>query len=148
MGLTWQRTGGSRMAGRILGWLLICDPPEQSAAELAEALQASAGSISTHTRQLIGMRLVEKVARRGERRAWFRIASDAWVGALRSQVAEVTYQRLLAERGLTAIANDPPERRARLEELHHLYSWFEEAYPRFIEGYVEHRRRKAGKDGP
>ncbi|WP_460527165.1 hypothetical protein [Flindersiella endophytica] len=37
-----------RMPGRILGWLLVCDPPHQSAEELAAALQVSSGSISVH----------------------------------------------------------------------------------------------------
>ena len=148
MGLTWERSGGARMAGRILGWLLICDPPEQSAADLAEALHASAGSISTHIRQLIGLRLVEKVARRGDRRSWYRLAPDAWVGTMRSTVTEVALMRALAERGLAAVADAPPERSARLTELHDFYAWFEEAFPRFIEGYVAHRRRDAGSEDP
>ena len=38
--------GMTPMAGRMRGWLLICDPPEQTAAELADALQASRGAIS------------------------------------------------------------------------------------------------------
>ena len=33
--------GMTPMAGRMWGWLLLCDPPEQTAAEIAEALQAS-----------------------------------------------------------------------------------------------------------
>ena len=28
------------IAGRVLGWLMICDPPEQSAAQIAEAIGA------------------------------------------------------------------------------------------------------------
>ena len=32
------------IAGRILGWLMICDPPEQSAGEIAEAIGASRAS--------------------------------------------------------------------------------------------------------
>jgi DNA-binding transcriptional regulator GbsR (MarR family) len=47
-----------RMLGRVLGWLLVCDPPEQSAAELAERLQASKGSISTATRLLLRMGMI------------------------------------------------------------------------------------------
>jgi hypothetical protein len=35
------------IAGRILGWLMICDPPEQSAAERAEAIGASRASLTT-----------------------------------------------------------------------------------------------------
>ena len=40
------------MAGRMWGWLLICEPPEQTAAEIAEALQASRGAISGTARIL------------------------------------------------------------------------------------------------
>ena len=40
------------MAGRMWGWLLICDPPEQTAADIAEALQASRGAISGTARIL------------------------------------------------------------------------------------------------
>ena len=36
------------MAGRMWGWLLICEPPEQTAADLAEALQASRGRDQRH----------------------------------------------------------------------------------------------------
>jgi len=38
MAYLWEKSGGQRMTGRILGWLLICDPPEQSAGEIAEAI--------------------------------------------------------------------------------------------------------------
>ena len=31
--------GMTPMAGRMWGWLLLCDPPEQTAAQIAEALQ-------------------------------------------------------------------------------------------------------------
>ena len=44
--------GMTPMAGRMWGWLLICEPPEQTAAEIAEALQASRGAISGTARIL------------------------------------------------------------------------------------------------
>src|ERR1035437_326450 len=44
------------MTGRVLGWLLVCDPPEQTAAELAEALSASKGAISGATSSLVRAR--------------------------------------------------------------------------------------------
>ncbi len=50
----------TRMAGRMLGWLLICDPPHQSMNAIADVLQASKGSISTMTRLLIQLDLIER----------------------------------------------------------------------------------------
>lgn len=46
MGQYLASYGMTPMAGRMWGWLLICEPPEQTAAEIAEALQASRGAIS------------------------------------------------------------------------------------------------------
>ena len=49
----FEQIGYPRMAGPILGWLLICDPPVQSTGELADVLGASKESLSTMTRLLI-----------------------------------------------------------------------------------------------
>ena len=52
MGQALATYGMTPMAGRMWGWLLICEPPEQTAADLAEALQASRGAISGTARML------------------------------------------------------------------------------------------------
>jgi DNA-binding transcriptional regulator GbsR (MarR family) len=44
--------GMTPMAGRMWGWLLLCDPPEQTAAQIAEALGASRGAVSGAARIL------------------------------------------------------------------------------------------------
>ncbi|MCP5095569.1 MAG: MarR family transcriptional regulator, partial [Chloroflexi bacterium] len=41
VGLFFEQVGLPRMSGKIMGWLLIADPPHQSMSELVEALQAS-----------------------------------------------------------------------------------------------------------
>jgi DNA-binding transcriptional regulator GbsR (MarR family) len=71
--LMYERNGIPRIAGRILGWLLICDPPAQTAAELAAALHVSKGSISTMTRLLLSLGLIEHTSVRGDRRDYFHI---------------------------------------------------------------------------
>ena len=37
-GLLFESLGSTRMMGRVLGWLLVCEPPEQTAREIADAL--------------------------------------------------------------------------------------------------------------
>ncbi len=68
-----EQDGLPRMAGRIFGWLLVCDPPEQSMEELAAAVQGSKASMSTMTRLLVQSGLVEKVRPPGARRDAFRV---------------------------------------------------------------------------
>lgn len=132
--------GTPRMVGRTLGWLLVCDPAEQSAAELAQALQASKGSISTATRVLLRMGIVERVRIRGERFDRFRAQPEAWDEFFWREEQFTTPRQVLAL-GLQALADEPPGRRRRLQELDALYAWWERRIPKLREEYLADRRR-------
>ena len=71
VGILFEQTGMPRMAGRILGWLSVSDSPHQTTSDLAEALMASKGSISTMTRFLIRIGLIERISPLGQRRDYF-----------------------------------------------------------------------------
>ena len=92
-GLLFEQSGLPRMAGRVLGWLLVCDPPEQTAAQVVEALSASKGSISTTLRLLERFGLVEPVGRPGERRTYFRIAPGAFTTMMEDKLKSVATWR-------------------------------------------------------
>ena len=143
IGLFFEENGLPRMAGRILGWLLICDPPSQTSSQLAEGLQASKGSISTMTRMLIQFGLIERVGLPGERRAYFRIKPGAWGQVLRGRMAQITAMRQLADRGLDLLDGATPERKQRLEEMRDLYAFFEREFPIMLEHWEAERRRNA-----
>jgi hypothetical protein len=140
IGLYFEQNGLPRMAGRIIGWLLVCDPPEQSAGELAAVLRASKGSISTATRLLAQARLIERVALPGARRDYFRIRPDGWGDRVRASVGVVSEFRRLTERGLDLLGAAAPARRARLEGVHDLYVWLERELPALLERYEAERR--------
>ena len=72
-----QRYGLPPITGRILGWLMICDPPEQSAGDIAEAIGASRASLTTNMRLLTATGLVHRLTRSGGRTAYYRIDDDA-----------------------------------------------------------------------
>ena len=78
VGRVFEQLGVPRMTGRILGWLLICDPPRQSSAQLGSALGASKGAISTATRLLELYGLVRRIGVPGARGDFFEIAPDAF----------------------------------------------------------------------
>lgn len=140
VGLYFEQTGLTRMGGRLIGWLLICDPPEQSAAALAEVLRASKGSISTTSRLLVQARLIERVALPGERRDYFRIRPDAWAERLAAGMAMITTFRQLTDRGLDLVGEEEPRRRDRLEAVHDLYTWLEAEMPAFLDRWWDERR--------
>ena len=132
--------GMPRMTGRVLGWLLVCDPVEQTAAELAEALDASKGSISGATGMLVRARLVDRLHIRGERADRFRVRPDAWDDTVRDQT--VGQVRQLVAVGLEALADAPAARRARLEELDALYEWYEGRLPALWDEWQEYKRTR------
>lgn len=126
------------MAGRVFGYLLVCDPAEQTAAELAEALDASKGSISGATGMLVRGKLVDRLHVRGERADRFRVRPDAWDDQVRDQGAGQA--RALVAQGLEALANEPAVRRARLEELNAFYTWWEARMPALADEWQEYKR--------
>jgi DNA-binding transcriptional regulator GbsR (MarR family) len=135
MGLRYEEDGLPPMAGRVAGWLLVCDPPHQTAGELAEVLGASAGSVSSMTRLLIQCGLVERVAVPGQRATTYRIRPNVPLEIMRRWLEGQTRKREILEGGLAALADAPPHRRERLEEQHRFHRFLEREVPLLIERF-------------
>ena len=140
-GIAYEQTGLPRMAGRILGWLLISDPSHQSADELATGLSASRGSISSTTRLLIQTGLVERLSLPGIRHDYFRLRPDAWQNIIKHGLEdEIKMFRQLAEHGLILFADKNPTTREWLEDMRDIYAFLEQEFPALIE------RKRKGMD--
>jgi DNA-binding MarR family transcriptional regulator len=135
LGMFFEQVGGSPMMGRILGWLLVCEPSHQSSTELAEALGASKASISTSSRQLLALGLIERVPVPGARGAWFRLTPDAWAVHLQRDLMALTMFRELLDSGIGAMRDEPAPRAARLQEARALFVFFEGEYPLIIQRF-------------
>jgi DNA-binding transcriptional regulator GbsR (MarR family) len=135
--------GMPQMTGRVLGWLLVCEPVEQTAAQLAEALDASKGSISGATGMLVRTGLVDRLHVRGERADRFRLRPEAWDEQLRNQPA-TDEARVLMAQGLEALAGAPPARRARLEELDAFYAWWQSRMEALWDEWQQYKRTNPG----
>jgi DNA-binding transcriptional regulator GbsR (MarR family) len=136
VGVVFEQTGLPRMSGRMFGWLLISDPPYQSASELAEVLMASKGSISTTVRLLVQMGIVERFIIPGERHDHFRLGEDALLKIIqRGLEDEVKMFRRLGERGLELMSKEPAVRRQWLEEMRDRYAYLEKTFPELLKEY-------------
>lgn len=139
-GLFFEHLGVPRMAGRILAWLLICDPPEQSMHDLVAALGASKSSISTMTRMLISFRLIERVRLPGERRDFYRVRPDLWRRSLDDAQRKFEGFREMAERGLNLLEGESAQRRARVQEMHDIYDFLTREFPGLVDRWEEEGR--------
>ena len=142
VGIVFEQTGMARMAGRILGWLLISDPSHQSTDQLAEALMASKGSISTMTRLLIQIGLIERLSLPGVRHDYFRLRPDAWRHWIRHGLEdEIKMVRQLAEHGLELLADKTPLTQKWLEEMRDIYTFLEREVPALLERWEQQRKK-------
>ena len=142
VGLVFETFGVPRMAGRVLGWLLIANPPHQSMHQLVEALQASKASISNSTRLLIQVGFIERVSLPGQRRDHFRIKSQAWYEMMKKEMFQMATLRQLAERGLTLLDGPEVHLKHRLEEMYDLSAFLEREMPALLERWEQEREQK------
>lgn len=140
-GLYFEQFGLARTAGRMLGWLLVCDPPHQTMDELVEVLQVSKSSISTTSRLLMYIGLVSKVSFPGERKDFYRISEDAWVQGWEAKNNQTTEMKQMAARGLELLPEDDTEHRERLQEMHDLYAFLEAELPKLTQRWLETRQK-------
>jgi DNA-binding transcriptional regulator GbsR (MarR family) len=110
------------ITGRILGWLMICDPPEQSPAEIAAAIGASRASLTTNTRLLIASGLVHRFTRAGGRTAYYRIDDDMWEKVTRRRIASLASFSEITKDAMTLLGADNP-RAARVRSAHEYFEW-------------------------
>jgi DNA-binding MarR family transcriptional regulator len=134
-----RRYGMAPMVGRLLGYLMVSWPREQSVSELAEALLASRSAIAGAVSVLENLGLVRRSRAAGERMD--RVSIDrnsrrAWG----FDTSEYQEQADLAREGLEMLADAPAERRAVLLTFAAFADFLVERLPVLEQEWNEHRR--------
>jgi DNA-binding MarR family transcriptional regulator len=111
-----RRYGMAPMVGRLVGYLAVCEPREQSIAELSEALLASRSAIAGAVSALESLGLVRRSRAAGERMDRVRISLSS-SRAMGFDMSEYEELGALMREGLRLLADAPPTRRAVLMEL-------------------------------
>jgi len=132
--LLFEEAGLPRMAGRVLAWLLVAEPPEQTARQMAEALGASKGALSPALHLLTRLHLVERQRRPGERSDRYSVRPGTWRRLLGEQVRVLGRYREQAERGLRLVGE---ERGGRLREMGAFYAFLERELPQLLARFEE-----------
>ncbi len=116
-----QGDGLPRISGKILGLLLI-EPGPFSFGEIAERLGVSRGSVSTNTRLLENLRVIDRVSKMGERGDYFQLAKDPYAKLLQgvSQRMEKSISVLKETRKALPETWETPQ--SRLLDLEKFYS--------------------------
>jgi DNA-binding transcriptional regulator GbsR (MarR family) len=145
LGFFWEDAGGTRMAGRVLGALLLADPPEMSSSELSEFLGVSPGSVSTATRELIRPGLAARVRIPGKRQDYFRATMGASVlpQIIRTRIELTRRYGQLMQRGEELAADKDPAVRRQLGEIREFYEFIEAEQLAILDRWEQRQRERA-----
>lgn len=116
------RDGVPPIAGRVLGWLMVCDPPEQTAAQISAAIGASRASLTSNLRLLSSMGFLTWRTRPSERTVYHRMAEEAWSAVVRQQIAGITSFLDITRDGLDLVGSDD-DRAKRIRQAHTTFEW-------------------------
>jgi DNA-binding transcriptional ArsR family regulator len=133
-----RRYGFPPMVGRLIGYLSVCDPPDQSIGELAEALLASRSAIAGAVKVLETMHLVRRSRAAGQRMDRVRIDLSG-PNATGMDVSEYEEMREMAHEGLEVLRDAPAERRALLLEMSAFADFLVEQIPRMQQEWEARR---------
>ncbi len=132
-----RRYGYPPMVGRVLGYLSVCDPREQTLGELSEALLASRSAIAGAVKTLEDLGSLRRSRAAGQRadRVFVDVNSSRATGF---DVSEYREMGELAREGLQTI-DGPVERRAVLLEMAALADFLTDRIPALHEEWKKHR---------
>ncbi|WP_027942433.1 GbsR/MarR family transcriptional regulator [Amycolatopsis taiwanensis] len=112
----------SPITGRILGLLMICDPPERSAGQIAETIQASRASLTSNMRFLTTIGLIRKVRVPGDRTTYYRIEDDAWHKVIQRKLDSLGAFGDVADEGMQLAGGEGP-RTERIRAAQQALTW-------------------------
>lgn len=140
LALVLSSHGMQRMPARVLAALLFTGQPSVTMAELADTLQASAGSISGSLKMLTSVGLAERVPAPASRRDHFRLRDNAWAILFTNQNETLEAMQAAADAGISATDRDSPAHH-RLTQMRDFYAFLMAEIP------TELKRWQQDEDG-
>lgn len=142
-GLLYEQMGVTRMAGRVSGYLLMCDPPVQSLTQIAEALGVSKAAVSGAAHVLLQFGVAELVGEPGQRGDFYRALPGQMDSMLR--LDHVRTLHALLDRGLASVADKDQTQSnyALMHDLRYFSVFLETEIPGVIARWQRHQVESA-----
>lgn len=132
---TLESVGFPHTISRVYAALTLAEGEGLSTSELVNRLDLSKASISNATQFLVGTEIAQRYRVPGSREAHYRMIEGVWGPILTRKFTATGQMRRTLEQ---ALAGDPPEAsRRRLEEMHEVFAFFEEAFEEIMQRWNE-----------
>lgn len=142
MGLQMEAEGLPRIAGRLIGFLLVHEGA-YSLDELAERLQVSKASVSTNARLLEQHGMLERSSTPGDRRDFYRIGRDPWRESLQVAMQKWETMRMLFTEAEASLPEEMEVGRRRLIQAEQFHLLLMDQAERLLERWAR-RQAEAG----
>jgi len=139
-----QRYGFPPVTGRLIGYLSVCEPMQQSINDIADALLTSRSAINNAIKTLEAQKLIHRSRPAGTRADLISISPLGWenTGFEPSEYQEMAG---LAREGLELLQDASPERRQALEAAASLGDFLTEKLPQLYEEWIAYRKNQENK---
>jgi DNA-binding MarR family transcriptional regulator len=133
------------VVGRLIGYLSVCQPEQQSIGDISEALLASRSAINGAVKMLETLNLISRTRPAGGR-------SDLISVTLKGlentgfNPNEYIQQAALAREGIDILKDAPKERKVMLQEVAALYDFLADRMPALLKEWYEYRDKVLKKD--
>jgi DNA-binding transcriptional regulator GbsR (MarR family) len=145
LGLLMESEGGSRVAGQLLGILLLAEAP-LSLDELADRLAVSKPSVSINARHLEQKGLAVRVSYPGDRRDHYSLAPDLPASTFRARVESLArFCRVIAA-GKDEVRSGSDLVRERFDRFSASYNGILDAMQRTLAALQAEEDRRTGTD--
>ena len=138
-----QRHGLPPVMGRVVAYLSVCEPMEQSINDIADALQASRSAVNNALKMLETQKLIKRTRPAGARADLISLNPISMESGF--DPAEYTELAELAREGLALLEDASPERRESLEATASLGDFLAERLPRLYQEWREQYDKSKGK---
>ncbi len=141
-GIIFEKLGLTRMAGRILGYLMVSDKEMVSFDELTQVLQASKSSISTNLKTLVQVTFVKPITLPGDRKTYYLLSPDLdWTTYIEHRMQLLFLMNQLFKKGLNLRVNQADKTARWLQDATSFYDWIIREFPKVIERYKEEKKK-------
>jgi DNA-binding transcriptional regulator GbsR (MarR family) len=143
VGMVCDKDGFPPLAGRLLGFLMLANPPHQSFDEIVDFLQASKSAVSTTLKFLEAQGMVEYITFPGDRKRYFRMNVAEWPQVILKKMEFIKMMKTQILKVLEIRGDEYKEFNDGLRNICDLYEIFLEEMPLLVEKWkrrVEKRK--------
>jgi DNA-binding transcriptional regulator GbsR (MarR family) len=139
-----ERYGFPPVTGRVIGYLSVCDPAQQTINEIAATLLTSRSAINNAINQLETQSLVNRMRPAGSRADLISFNPNGWQNA-GFDPSEYTQTSVLLREGLQLLTKNQTEQRKGLEMAVSLNDFMAERVPQLFDEFMSYHQKKHGK---